>query len=90
MFALLIGDVLSCTSLDLTLSCIILGIETGLQTHPVHQSLVLRKTSAQSKLHTDELIPSMGLCRKDGGNTPSDNEEVALSIFCAACLGRPS
>lgn len=48
------------------------------------------KGSFYPKFHTDWLIPSMGLCRKDGGNTPSDNEEAALSIFCTACLGRPS
>jgi len=30
----------------------------------------------------------MGVCSKDGGNTPSDNEEATLSIFCTACPGR--
>lgn len=61
MFALLIEDVLRSMSLDLTLSCIILGIETGLQTHPVHQFLVLpnpvqsNKTKSLfiAKFHTD-------------------------------------
>lgn len=49
MFALLIEDILRSISLDLTLSCIILGIETGLQTHPVHQLLVLPKPVQSNK-----------------------------------------
>lgn len=82
----LTGDVLRSISLDPTLSCINLSIEAGLQIHPVQSNKT--KGLFIPKFHTDELILSIGLCRKNGGNTPSDNEEAALSIFCTACLGR--
>lgn len=95
--ACIVVDILRSILLDLT-PYIILDIETEHQTHPDHHHFGPPKTSTRShkikavltpKFQTDKVAIRMGVCRKNGGNTPSDNEEAALSISCTACLSRP-